>query len=85
MDKIVNEESIEEIRCEIEGNLQNAIKHVILNLLETSYTNILESNKFTKQDLETISDAISEDEELNNYIDGLVFEQLDNISNKNNI
>lgn len=85
MDKIINENCIEETRCKIDGNLQNAIKHTILNLLETSYTNILESNKFTEQDLEEISNAISENDELNDYIDSLIFNKLDAFTNKNNI
>lgn len=85
MSRIINVANLEDIRYETPGNLQDAIKHTILNIIECSYEKILDSEKFTEANLEEISYRIHENEELNDFIDGLIYEELDKFKEKNEI
>lgn len=85
-EKIVNEANIEDIREELTNcNLQDAIKHSILNIIESSYSNIMESQSFTTEDLENISYRVSDNDELNSFIDSFIFEELDRYKKENEI
>lgn len=85
-EKVVNEANIEDIREELPAcNLQDAVKHSILNIIETAYSKIIESEQFTTEDLENISQRISDSEELNDYIDNLIYTELDEFKELNKI
>ncbi len=85
-EKVVNESNIEDIREELPYcNLQDAVKHSILNIIETAYSKIMDSQQFTTEDLENISHRIGESEEVNNYIDSLIYQELDEFKSFNHI
>lgn len=84
-EEVINEYSIEDIRREITGNLQDAVKNTILNIIECAYPKVLESNEFTTENLENISSIISDSEEVNNYIDNLIYAEIDKYIKDNNI
>ena len=84
--RIVNEANFEDIVYELsEFNLQDAIKNLILEFMESSYPEILKSNQFTMDDLENISCCIRENEELNDIIDGLILDELKEFKEINEI
>lgn len=84
-EKVINEANIEDVREEIIGNLQDAIKQTILNIIESAYPKLLESNEFTTENLENISYRISDSDELNNYIDSFIYEEINQFKKENGI
>lgn len=85
MKNIINNTNINEVIVNENTNLQNAIKVSILNIISCNYEEILYSNKFSKDDLDSFSYEISEDSELNDVIDNLIYRKLDEFINKDNI
>lgn len=75
-EKVINEETIDDIKDEISGNLQEAVKDIVLNILENVYPRILESNQFTTEHLENISSSISNSNEINDHIDKLICDEI---------
>jgi len=76
MNVIINEDNIDDYRDEIDGNINNVIKCYVLNLIETSYPEVLKSNSLTKEKLEEIATKISDNEKFNDYLDSLMFEEI---------
>lgn len=74
---IINEDNIDDYREEIDGNINNVVKCYVLNLIETSYPEVLKSNLLTKEKLEEIATKISDNEKFNDYLDSLMFEEID--------
>ena len=75
--EIINEDNINDYRDEIDGNINEVVKCYVLNLIETSYPEILKNNLLTKVKLEKIATKISDNEKFNDYLDGLMFEEID--------
>lgn len=82
MDKIINNKNIENYR---EGNLNEAIRSMTLNIIETAYSSILENNKLTEEKLNEIVIAVSDDDEVNDYIDNKIQAQIEKFMGRNYI
>lgn len=76
-EETINMDNLSSYREGIADSLKKVIKGTILDLLESRYENILNSEKFTTEKLENLSISLSEDDELNDYIDGRICEELD--------
>lgn len=84
-DNKITLDNIDYIRDKIDGSWENAVKSTILNFLEVSYEEQLESGKINVEVLETITTNIVEREEFNNYIDSFIQEEMEIYLQKNNI
>lgn len=82
MDKIINEENIDDYR---EGNLYEAVKSIFLNIIESIYPSILENNQLTEDKLDKMVIAVSDSEEVNDFIDNEILTQIDEFAKENNI
>lgn len=82
MDKIINEENIDNY---ISGNLYEAVKSIFLNIIESIYPSILENNQLTEDKLDKMVIAVSDSEEVNDFIDNEILTQIDEFAKENNI
>lgn len=82
MDKIINEENIDDYR---EGNLYEAVKSIFLNIIESIYPSILENNQLTEDKLDKMVIAVSDSDEVNDFIDNEILTQIDEFAKENNI
>ena len=76
MSNIINNKNINEYRENFECNYHDSIKSTVLNLIEVSHEELLESNKFTEDMLDDITYAVRNDEEFNNYLDSLIEDEI---------
>ena len=76
MSKIINAENIDEYRDKLESNYEDSVKATALNLIETGYSFLLESNKFSEDMLDNIATKVVEDDEFNDYIDRTIRDEI---------
>ncbi len=76
MSNIINNKNINEYRENLESNYHDSIKSTVLNLIEVSHEELLESNKFTEDMLDDIAYAVRNDEDFNNYLDSLIQDEI---------
>ena len=76
MSQIINTENIDEYRDKLESNYEDSIKATALNLIETGYSFLLESNKFSEDMLDNIATKVVEDDECNDYIDSTIRDEI---------
>lgn len=82
MDKIINDENVDDYR---NGNLYDAVRSTMLNIIEAAHPSILENNKLTENALDEMVTAISDNDEVNDYIDSKIHEQIDEFIEENHI
>lgn len=82
MDKIINEENIDDYR---DGNLYEAVKSIFLNIIESIYPSILENNQLTEDKLDKMVIAVSDSDEINDFIDNEIRTQIDKFAKENHI
>lgn len=82
---IINEDNIDDYRDEIDGNINNVVKCYVLNLIETSYPEVLKNNLLTEEKLGKIATKIADSEKFNDYLDSLMFEEIDKNFNINEL
>jgi len=82
MDNIINYKNIENYRT---GNLNEAIRSMTLNIIETAYSSILENNELTEEKLDEMVIAVSDDDEVNDYIDNKIQLQIEKFMGRNYI
>ena len=85
MSQIINEDNIYEYRKNLEGNFHNSIKSSILNFIENDFSYLLKSNKLTEDMLDDITTKITDDEQLNDYLDGLMIDEIQNYIKENEL
>lgn len=85
MSKIINEDNIYEYRQNLQGNFHNSIKSTVLNLIQKDYSYLLESNKFTEDMLYDITTRITDDEQLNDYLDEVIMNEIENCIDENEL
>lgn len=85
MSQIISEDNIYEYRKNLEGNFHNSIKSSILNFIENDFSYLLKSNKFTEDMLDDITTKITDDEQLNDYLDGLMIDEIQNYIKENEL
>ena len=85
MSKIISEDNIYEYRKNLEGNFHNSIKSSILNFIENDFSYLLKSNKLTEDMLDDITTKITDDEQLNDYLDGLMIDEIQNYIKENEL
>ena len=83
--KIINEDNIDEFRDKIDINYSDSIKSSSLNLLETSYSYILESNRFNEDMLNDIAYNVCGNEDFNNHMDSLIMREIEECARENDI
>lgn len=82
MDKIINEENIDDY---ISGNLYEAVKSIFLNIIESIYPSILENNQLTENELDKMVISVSDSDEINDFIDNEIRTQIDKFIKENHI
>lgn len=85
MSQIINEDNIYEYRKNLEGNFHNSIKSSILNFIENDFSYLLKSNKLTEDMLDDITTKITDDEQLNDYLDGFMIDEIQNYIDENEL
>ena len=85
MSRIINEDNIEEYREDLKSNFHDSIKSTVLNLIETGYSYLLESNKFTEDMLDGITYKVTDDEQFNDYLDGFIMDEIKNCIEENEL
>lgn len=85
MSQIISEDNIYEYRKNLEGNFHNSIKSSILNFIENDFSYLLKSNKLTEDMLDDITTKITDDEQLNDYLDGLMIDEIQNYIKENEL
>ena len=85
MSKIINENNIAKYREKLKSNYHDSIKSSVLNIIETGYSYLLESNKLTENMVDDITIRITDDEQFNDYLDGLIMEEIQNCINENEL
>lgn len=78
MSEVINEDNIDEYRRKLKSNYHDSIKSSILNLIESGYSYLLENDKITKDMLDDMTSHITDDEEFNNYLDGMIIDEIEN-------
>lgn len=81
--RIINEDNIDDYRDEINSTYHDSIKLTALNLLECSYSHILESNKFSEDMLDEIAYDVCGNEEFNNDMDSLIMRRIEECDREN--
>jgi len=81
--RIINEDNIDEYRDEINSTYHDSIKLTALNLLECSYSHILESNRFSEDMLDEIAYDVCGNEEFNNDMDSLIMRRIEECDREN--
>lgn len=69
-------DNIDDYRDELNGNYYDAVKVTVLNLIEVSYENELDSNKIDISSIDKIVNRIVESDEFNNYIDSYIQDEI---------
>lgn len=69
-------DNIDDYRDELNGNYYDAVKATVLNLIEVSYENELDSNKIDISSIDKIVNRIVESDEFNNYIDSYIQDEI---------
>lgn len=82
MDKIINEENVDDYR---DGSLYYAIRTTMLNIIEAAHPGILENNQLTEKALDEMVSAVSDNDEVNDYIDSKIHERIDEFIEENHI
>ena len=72
-------DNIDDYRDELNGNYYDAVKATVLNLIEVSYENELDSNKIDISSIDKIVNRIVESDEFNNYIDSYIQDELNKV------
>lgn len=85
MSQIISEDNIYEYRKNLEGNFHNSIKSSILNFIENDFSYLLKSNKLTEDMLDDITTKITDDEQLNDYLDGFMIDEIQNYIDENEL
>ena len=85
MSRIINEDNIDEYREDLKSNFHDSIKSTVLNLIETGYSYLLESNKFTEDMLDGITYKVTDDEQFNDYLDGFIMDEIKNCIEENEL
>lgn len=85
MSKIINEDNIDDYREELKSNFHDSIKLTVLNLIECGYSYLLESNKLTEDMLGEITYRVISDEQLNDYIDGMIMNEIESCIKENEL
>lgn len=85
MNKIVNEDNIDDIRDKLNGNYYDAVKTTVLNLIEVSYENELVSNRIDINSIDKIVNKIVESDEFNDYIDSFIQDEIEKVFIENEI
>lgn len=85
MSQIINKDNIYEYREKLEGNFHNSIKSSILNFIENNFSYLLKSNKLTEDMLDDMTTKITDDEQLNDYLDGFIIDEIQNCINENEL
>jgi len=83
--RIINEDNIDEYRDEINSTYHDSIKLTALNLLECSYSHILESNRFSEDMLDEIAYDVCGNEEFNNDMDSLIMRRIEECDRENKL
>ena len=81
--RIINEDNIDDYRDEINSTYHDSIKLTALNLLECSYSHILESNRFSEDMLDEIAYDVCGNEEFNNDMDSLIMRRIEECDREN--
>lgn len=81
--RIINEDNIDDYRDEINSSYHDSIKLTTLNLLECSYSHILESNRFSEDMLDEIAYDVCGNEEFNNDMDSLIMRRIEECDREN--
>ncbi|WP_304683116.1 hypothetical protein [uncultured Clostridium sp.] len=87
-DNRITLDNIDDIRNEINGNLSDTIKCIILSFIEGNYENELKSGKITTNHLEKMTNKIVEGKEFNSYIDDIdsyIQDEMREYLEKNNV
>ena len=69
-------DNIDDYRDELNGNYYDAVKATVLNLIEVSYENELDSNKIDISSIDKIVNRIVESDEFNDYIDCYIQDEI---------
>lgn len=83
--KIINEDNIDEFRVKIDSNYHDSIKSTALNLIESNYSYILESNELNEDMLDDIAYRVCGNEDFNNYMDSLIMVEIEECAEENEI
>lgn len=83
--RIINLENINEYRQKIKGNFYNSIKSQILQLIEFSHKELLENNNLTEEDLEDITNSVVDSDELDDYINRTIRDEINNYIKENEL
>jgi len=85
MSNIINEKNINDYKNKINGNLRNTIKAMTLNRIEVGYKHLLENNKITEEMLDEIAYIISDNDEVFDYIDSWIYDEIRSYIKDNNL
>ena len=78
-------DNIDKYRDELNGNYYDAVKNTVLNLMEVSYENELDSNKIDINSIDEIVNRIVESDEFNDYIDSYIRDEIKKVFIENEI
>jgi len=85
MSNIINDKNIGDYKNKINGNLRNTIKAMTLNRIEVGYKHLLENNKITEEMLDEIAYVISDNDEVFDYIDSWIYDEIKSYIKDNNL
>lgn len=85
MSNIINDKNIDNYKNKINGNLRNTIKAMTLNRIEVGYKHLLENNKITEEMLDEIAYVISDNDEVFDYIDSWIYDEIRSYIKDNNL
>jgi len=85
MSNIINDKNIGDYKNKINGNLRNTIKAMTLNRIEVGYKHLLENNKITEEMLDEIAYVISDNDEVFDYIDSWIYDEIRSYIKDNNL
>jgi len=85
MSNIINDKNIGDYKNKINGNLRNTIKAMTLNRIEVGYKHLIENNKITEEMLDEIAYIISDNDEVFDYIDSWIYDEIRSYIKDNNL
>lgn len=85
MSNIINDKNINEYKNKINGNLRNTIKAMTLSRIEAGYKHLLKNNKITEEMLDEIAYIISDNDEVFDYIDSWIYDEIRNYIKENEL
>jgi len=85
MSNIINDKNIGDYKNKINGNLRNTIKAMTLNRIEVGYKHLIENNKITEEMLDEIAYVISDNDEVFDYIDSWIYDEIRSYIKDNNL